>query len=284
MQCSTKMKIVSWNVNGIRAILKKGHFQNFLDVEKPDIICLQEIKAQKHDVEIDFKEYFEYWNPAIRKGYSGTALFSKIEPTSVKYNFPESVSEKYLFKDDYGDTNDEGRIITAEFEKFFLVTVYTPNVKRDLSRLKLRAEMWDKAFLEYMKMLEKSKPVVFCGDLNVAHTEDDLARPKDNIGNAGFTDEERARFSQYLENNFTDTWRMFVSGNGVYTWWSNLGGARNRNVGWRIDYVLVSNKIKNLVKSAHIFDKTLGSDHCPVSIEIDYNVHPAEFEPATSRV
>lgn len=263
------MKIVSWNVNGIRAILKKGNLQEFLEKENPDIICLQEIKGEKSLIDIDFENYKEYWNPATRKGYSGTAIFSKTEPISVTYNLPENISKDYNFIDEYGDTNDEGRVITAQYKDFYLVTVYTPNVKRDLTRLPLRENVWDRAFLSYMQSLEKIKPAIFCGDLNVAYTEDDLARPKDNVGNAGFTDEERAGFGKYLESNFVDTWRMFVQGNGVYTWWSNLGGARSRNVGWRIDYILVSKKLETLVKSAHIHDQILGSDHCPVAIEID---------------
>lgn len=263
------MKIVSWNVNGIRAILKKGNFQEFLEAEKPDIICLQEIKGEKSLIDIDFKDYFEYWNPAVRKGYSGTAIFSKAEPLSVTYNFPENLCKDSKLEDGFGHTNQEGRVIAAEYEKFFLVTVYTPNVKRSLERLNLRYDQWDKLFLKYVKELESKKPVIFCGDLNVAYTEDDLARPKDNIGNAGFTDEERLGFGKYLEAGFVDTWRIFVQGNGVYTWWSNLGGARSRNVGWRIDYVMVSKTLKQLVKSAHIQDQTLGSDHCPVAIEID---------------
>lgn len=263
------MKLASWNVNGIRAILKKGNLQDFLSQENPDIICLQEIKGERSLIDIDFKDYFEYWNPAQRKGYSGTAIFSKAEPLSIAYNFPEDLAKKYHFEDGYGDLNTEGRIITAEYEKFFLITVYTPNVKRDLTRLKMREEQWDKAFLEYIRGLENKKPVVFCGDLNVAYTEDDLARPKDNIGNAGFTDEERSGFGKYLENDFLDTWRMFVTGNGIYTWWSNLGGARSRNVGWRIDYFLVSKKLEKNVKSAKVFDKVLGSDHCPITLEVD---------------
>lgn len=263
------MKIASWNVNGIRAILKKGNFQEFLEVEKPDIICLQEIKGEKSLIDIDFKDYFEYWNPAVRKGYSGTTIFSKIEPLSVTYNFPENLCKDSKLEDGFGHTNQEGRVIAAEYEKFFLVTVYTPNVKRSLERLNLRHSEWDKLFLKYIKELESKKPVIFCGDLNVAYTEDDLARPKDNIGNAGFTDEERLGFGKYLEAGFVDTWRIFVQGNGVYTWWSNLGGARSRNVGWRIDYIMISKSLEKLIKSAHIHNKILGSDHCPVSIQIE---------------
>lgn len=263
------MKIVSWNVNGIRAILKKGNLQEFLAAEQPDIICLQEIKGEKSLIDIDFKDYFEYWNPAERKGYSGTAIFSKTEPLSVSYNFTEDLCVDHKLLDEFGDTNSEGRVITAEYENFFLVTVYTPNVKRGLERLGLRQGEWDKLFLKHLKKLESRKPVIFCGDLNVAYTEDDLARPKDNIGNAGFTDEERGGFDEYLKAGFVDTWRMFVQGNGVYTWWSNLGGARSRNVGWRIDYIMVSESLQKLVKRAYIHDKTLGSDHCPVAIDIN---------------
>lgn len=263
------MKIASWNVNGIRAILKKGNLQEFLATEQPDIICLQEIKGEKSLIDIDFKDYFEYWNPAERKGYSGTAVFSKTEPLSVTYNFPEDFCKDSKLEDEFGHTNTEGRIITVEYKNFFLVTVYTPNVKRGLERLGLRHSEWDKLFLKYLKKLESKKPVIFCGDLNVAYTENDLARPKDNIGNAGFTDEERSGFGEYLKADFVDTWRMFVQGNGVYTWWSNLGGARSRNVGWRIDYIMVSESLQKLVSQAYIHDKVLGSDHCPVAIDID---------------
>lgn len=263
------MKIASWNVNGIRAILKKGNLQEFLAVEQPDIICLQEIKGEKSLIDIDFKDYFEYWNPAERKGYSGTAVFSKTEPLSVTYNFPEDFCKDSKLEDEFGHTNTEGRIITVEYKNFFLVTVYTPNVKRSLERLGLRHSEWDKLFLKYLKKLESKKPVIFCGDLNVAYTENDLARPKDNIGNAGFTNEERSGFGEYLKADFVDTWRMFVQGNGVYTWWSNLGGARSRNVGWRIDYIMISKSLQKLVSQAYIHDKVLGSDHCPVAIDIN---------------
>jgi exodeoxyribonuclease-3 len=200
------MKIASWNVNGIRAILKKGNLQEFLAVEQPDIICLQEIKGEKSLIDIDFKDYFEYWNPAERKGYSGTAVFSKTEPLSVTYNFPEDFCKDSKLEDEFGHTNTEGRIITVEYKNFFLVTVYTPNVKRSLERLGLRHSEWDKLFLKYLKKLESKKPVIFCGDLNVAYTENDLARPKDNIGNAGFTNEERSGFGEYLKADFVDTW------------------------------------------------------------------------------
>lgn len=263
------MKIASWNVNGIRAILKKGNLQEFLAVEQPDIICLQEIKGEKSLIDIDFKDYFEYWNTAERKGYSGTAVFSKTEPLSVTYNFPKDFCKDSKLEDEFGHTNTEGRIITVEYKNFFLVTVYTPNVKRSLERLGLRHSEWDKLFLKYLKKLESKKPVIFCGDLNVAYTENDLARPKDNIGNAGFTNEERSGFGEYLKADFVDTWRMFVQGNGVYTWWSNLGGARSRNVGWRIDYIMISKSLQKLVSQAYIHDKVLGSDHCPVAIDIN---------------
>jgi exodeoxyribonuclease-3 len=272
------MKIVSWNVNGIRAILKKGNLQEFLATENPDIICLQETKADDStmkgiagELEEKLGGYKIYWNSAEKKGYSGTAIFSKYEPIRILRNFSDEYTKKYNFTDKYGDTNTEGRILVLEFKNFILSTVYTPNAKEDLTRLPMRHKNWDVAFLEYMNDLEKDlkKPVIFCGDLNVAYTENDLARPKENLGKKGFTDEERAGFGKYLESNFVDTWRMFVEGNGVYTWWSNLGGARSRNVGWRIDYILVSKKLETLVKSAHIHDQILGSDHCPVAIEID---------------
>ena len=239
------MKIISWNVNGIRAVHKKDLFVPFVKKYKPDIICLQETKAEQHQSEVDLPEYEEYWNSSsTKKGYSGTAIFSKEKPIKVMPDIPKEIAKKYkLVADKYGDANAEGRVICAEFKNFFVVTVYTPNAKDDLSRVPLRHKVWDKAFLAYMKALEKKKPVVFCGDLNVAHIPDDLARPKENIGKKGFTDEEREGFQNFVDAGFVDTFRMFTKGNGHYTWWSHFAGARARNVGWRIDYFLVSAKL-----------------------------------------
>jgi exodeoxyribonuclease-3 len=263
------MKIISWNVNGIRAVHKKGLFVPFLNKYKPDIICLQETKAEQHQSEVDLPLYEEYWNSASRKGYSGTAIFTKTKPISVALDIPKDIAKKYKgLKDKYGEANGEGRVIAAEFKDFFVVNVYTPNAKDDLSRISMRHDMWDKAFLAYMKQLEKKKPVVFCGDLNVAHTPDDLARPKENVGKKGFTDEEREGFQNFVDAGFVDTFRMKTSGNGHYTWWSHFAGARARNVGWRIDYFLVSAKLKPKVKSASILPEVIGSDHCPIVLEL----------------
>lgn len=262
------MKIISWNVNGIRAVHKKGLFVPFVEKYKPDIICLQETKAEQHQSEVDLPEYEEYWNSAQKKGYSGTAIFTKEKPISITLNFPEDILKKYKLEDKYGDPNTEGRIIVAEFSVFHLVTVYTPNSKDDLSRIPLRHLGWDKAFLEYVEKLDKKKPVIFCGDLNVAHTLDDLARPKENVGKKGFTSEEREGIDNFIKAGFIDTFRMFTRGNGFYTWWSNFGGARDRNVGWRIDYFFASKKLKDKITSARIHPDVLGSDHCPISLEI----------------
>lgn len=262
------MKIISWNVNGIRAVYKKGMFLPFIKKYNPDILCLQETKAEKHQSEIDLPEYKEYWNSAERKGYSGTAIFSKVKPKEIILGFPEDIEKKYKFADKYGDPNKEGRITTAEFEKFFVVSVYTPNAKDDLSRIPLRYKKWDPAFLEYVKNLEKKKPVIFCGDLNVAHTPLDLARPKENKGHKGFTDEERKGIDNIIKNGFVDSFRIFTQGGGHYSWWSHFANARARNVGWRIDYFFVSKKLEGKVKSAKILSEVFGSDHCPVMIEI----------------
>ena len=263
------MKLYSWNVNGIRAVLRKGTFQSFLAEHSPDIICLQETKAERGQVEIDLAGYHEYWNSAVKKGYSGTAIFSKELPLKVTNGFPHAFAKRYAFADELErDSAEEGRVVTAEFKKFYVVTVYTPNAKEDLSRLKLRHQHWDPAFLAYCKLLEKKKPLIFCGDLNVAHTELDLANPKPNRGKKGFTDEEREGFQNFIDAGFIDTFRIFTQGNGHYSWWSHFAGARARNVGWRIDYVLVSSALKKSVKRATIHADVLGSDHCPVSIEI----------------
>jgi exodeoxyribonuclease-3 len=264
------MKIYSWNVNGIRAVVKKGTFQKFIADHQPDILCLQETKAERGQAEVDLTGYSEFWNSAEKKGYSGTAIFTKQQPLKVTNGFPASFAKQFSFADELQrDSWNEGRVVTAEFKKFFTVTVYTPNAKEDLSRVKLRHEHWDPAFLQYLKALEKKKPVVFCGDLNVAHTELDLANPKPNRGKKGFTDEEREGFQNFVDAGFVDTFRIFTQGNGHYSWWSHFANARARNVGWRIDYVLVSASIAAKVREAKIHADVMGSDHCPVSIRID---------------
>lgn len=264
------MKIYSWNVNGIRAVHKKNVFVPFVEKHKPDILCLQETKAQQGQSEVDIDGYEEYWNSAERAGYSGTAIFTKIKPTKVSNDFVDELSKKYGLKaDNYGDPAKEGRVITAEFDKFYLTTVYTPNAKDDLTRVPLRHKQWDPAFLAHVRELEKDKPVVFCGDLNVAHTEDDLARPGPNKGKKGFTDEEREGFQNFVDAGFVDTFRIFTKGNGHYTWWTHFANARDRNVGWRIDYFLVSEALKDKVKSAKIHADVMGSDHCPISIDLN---------------
>lgn len=262
--------LVSWNVNGIRAVHKKGLFLPFIEQYQPDILCLQETKAMQGQAEIDLPQYEEYWHSAVRKGYSGTALFTKTKPLVVTNGFPEKIVKKFhLSRDEYGDPCAEGRVIAAEFEEFYVVTVYTPNAKEDLSRVPLRQQQWDPAFLAYCQSLEKKKPVIFCGDLNVAHTEDDLANPKGNVGKHGFTDEEREGFQNFIDAGFVDTFRLFQQGKGFYTWWSHFAKSRERNVGWRIDYFLVSAMLKKRVKEAKILPEVLGSDHCPVLLVIE---------------
>ncbi|MSR71636.1 MAG: exodeoxyribonuclease III, partial [Candidatus Taylorbacteria bacterium] len=215
------MRIISWNVNGIRAVVKKNIFLPFIEEFKPDILCLQETKAQEHESPVDLPQYDEYWNSALKKGYSGTAIFTKQKPISIFNGLPEKIIKKYgLVADEYGDPCTEGRVITVEYEDFYVVTVYTPNAKDDLSRIPLRYKQWDPAFLAHCKDLEKKKPVIFCGDLNVAHTPDDLARPKENEGVKGFTKEEREGFQAFIDAGFIDTFRIFNKGNGFYTWWS----------------------------------------------------------------
>lgn len=266
-----RMRIVSWNVNGIRAVERKGLFQPFLASLNPDIICLQETKAQEHEVDANFDGYEQFWYSANKKGYSGTAIASRVPSLSVVTGLPAALVKKHNFENDpYGNPNDEGRVVTMELEHFYLVTAYTPNAKGDLSRLALRHEKWDPAFLHYLKTLQKKKPVAVCGDLNVAHTSDDLANPKSNVGKAGFTTEERKGFESLLEAGFVDSFRMFTQGNGHYTWWSNFSNARANNVGWRIDYFLVSQALVPHVKSASIHAELMGSDHCPVSLDLDF--------------
>ncbi|MDB5160937.1 MAG: exodeoxyribonuclease [Candidatus Saccharibacteria bacterium] len=267
---SKTLKIYSWNVNGIRAVVRKGAIQEFMEKHQPDILCLQETKAQQGQAVIDFPGYEEFWNSAERPGYSGTAIFTKIKPLRIINGFPEDFAKKYNFIDHKTvDTAKEGRVMAAEFEKFWLVTVYTINAKDDLSRLPLKYEHWDPAFLAYVRELEESKPVIFCGDLNVAHTEDDLANPKPNRGKKGFTEEERKGFQNMIDAGFIDTFRMFKQGNGFYTWWSNFANSRARNVGWRIDYFVASGSLKDKIKEAAIHADVLGSDHCPISITLD---------------
>lgn len=262
------MKLYSWNVNGIRAVVNKGAFQAFMEQHQPDILCLQETKAQPGQAEIDLDGYHEYWNSADKKGYSGTAIFSKIKPLQVINGFASDIAQKYNLTDDsYGDPTREGRVISAEFEDFFVVTVYTPNSKGDLTRLNLRHEQWDPAFLEHVQMLNNRKPVLFCGDLNVAHQEIDLANPKPNVGKHGFTSQERAGFDEFLKAGFIDTYRAAnPDQEGAYSWWTHWARARERNVGWRIDYWLASREIIDRVSNPQIHPSVLGSDHCPVSI------------------
>jgi exodeoxyribonuclease III len=255
-------------VNGIRAVLNKGDFQRFMATHQPDILCIQETKAQRNQVEIDLPDYEEYWNSAEKKGYSGTAIFTKHSPLDVIEGIPVEIASKYSLTDSYGDTTKEGRVLTLEFEHFYVSTVYTPNAKDDLSRIPMR-QAWDPAYLEFMVSLQSMKPVVFCGDLNVAHTELDLARPTENEGKKGFTQEERSGIDAIMKSGFVDTFRIFTPGNGFYTWWSHWGGARERNVGWRIDYVITSKDLVPIVQKANIHPEVLGSDHCPVSIQMN---------------
>lgn len=264
------MKIYSWNVNGIRAVVKKGEFQKFMAEYQPDILCLQETKAEQGQAVIDLEGYVEYWNSSQnKKGYSGTAIFTKTTPKAVINDIPEEFAAAAgLEADNYGSSNHEGRVIAAEYDNFYVVTAYTPNAKDDLTRIPLR-EKWDAAMIAYCADLQKKKPVIYCGDMNVAHTEDDLANPKPNVGKKGFTAEERSGFDKWLSAGFVDTLRMFKTGNGFYTWWSHFANARARNVGWRIDYFLVSESIKDKVKTAEIHPSQIGSDHCPISVDMD---------------
>ncbi|EGQ0536919.1 exodeoxyribonuclease III [Listeria monocytogenes] len=250
------MRLISWNVNGLRAAVKKGFLEYFEEVDA-DIFCLQETKLQEGQIELDLPVYKDYWNYAVKKGYSGTAIFTKVEPLSVQYGLgiPEH------------DT--EGRVITLEFEEFFMVTVYTPNSQAELKRLDYRMTFED-AILEYVKNLDKTKPVVLCGDLNVAHEEIDLKNPKTNRKNAGFSDEERAKFSAFLDAGFIDSFRYFYPDlTDAYSWWSYRMNARARNTGWRIDYFVVSERLKDKLVDAKIHADVLGSDHCPVELELN---------------
>lgn len=264
------MKVYSWNVNGIRAVEKKGALKKFIEQEQPDVICFQEIKAHPDDIDLEYPEYEKFWSPAAKKGYSGTAIWTKIEPNSVSYGLPESlISEYKLDSDAYGDPSSEGRVMAMSFDDFVLVTVYTPNSKGDLSRLELRERQWDPAFLSYVRKRAEDKPVLFCGDLNVAHQPIDLANPKPNEGKHGFTKEEREGFDKILAAGFTDTFREFhPEKTEAYTWWTHWANARARNVGWRIDYFLASKLMLPMIKSAAIHADVMGSDHCPISVDI----------------
>jgi exodeoxyribonuclease-3 len=264
------LRLYSWNVNGIRAVMRKDILLPFVKDHDPDILCLQETKASEVQAGLNLTGYNLYWYSAEKPGYSGTAIFSKPKPLSVVNGLPVSIIKQYKVSGDiYGDPNKEGRIMVAEYDKCFVMTVYTPNAKEDLSRLELRYKHWDPAFLEYALQLEKTKPVIFCGDLNVAHTADDLANPGPNEGKKGFTKEERAGFDTFVQAGFIDSFRMFHSGNGHYSWWSHFANARSRNIGWRIDYILVSGRLKKFLRSADIHPAVIGSDHCPVSIEME---------------
>lgn len=274
--------LYSWNVNGIRAVLKKGVLQELLQSKNPDFLCLQETKAKKDQVEVDFPYYQEIWNSADRAGYSGTAIFAKNHQSlqSTELNLEHFLATQtdpeitkilnQLHQDQYGAPLNEGRITTVETPHFYLVTVYTPNSKNDLSRLNLRHDLWDPLFLYYIKYLEQTKPVVFCGDLNVSHQEIDLARPKQNTKNAGFTQEEREGIENYIKNHFLDTFRTLHPETIKYSWWSHWGHARENNVGWRIDHFFISEILKKHLLSAEIHDQILGSDHCPISITLQF--------------
>jgi exodeoxyribonuclease-3 len=263
------LTVHSWNVNGVRAVLKRGALQSFIAAHQPDVLCLQETKTGRDAVDLRLPGYQVFWNGAETPGYSGTALITRTEPLTVRTGFPKALARRFSLVDAAGrDTAAEGRVITAEFERCFVVNVYTPNAKDDLSRLPLRAGHWDPALLAHCRQLERRKPVVLCGDLNVAHTPLDLARPQPNVGRKGFTDEERRGFQAFIDAGFVDTLRLFRQGNGHYTWWSRAANARARNVGWRIDYVLVSTGLRDDVRAAEIHADVTGSDHCPVSIAL----------------
>lgn len=254
------MKLISWNVNGLRAVVNKG-FKDFFDKESADIFCIQETKMQEDQIDISineiFKNYNSYWNSAEKKGYSGTAVFTKQKPLNVSYGIGIEEHDK------------EGRVITLEFENFYLVNCYTPNSKRELERLDYRQE-WEDEIRNYLVTLDKKKPVIYCGDLNVAHKEIDLKNPKTNRRSAGFTDEERNKMTELLDSGFTDTFRyLYPDKEDAYTWWSYMFKAREKNVGWRIDYFIVSKSIEKKIKESYIFSEVMGSDHCPVGIDID---------------
>lgn len=249
------MKLISWNVNGLRACMKKG-FMDYFNRENSDIFCVQETKIQEGQVNLELEGYYKYWNYAVKKGYSGTAVFTKSKPISVKYG---------IEIDEY---DQEGRVITLEFEKFYLIDAYTPNSRRELERLDYRMS-WEDIFLKYMKRLDNSKPVILCGDLNVAHEEIDLKNPETNRKNAGFTDEERQKMTNMLESGFIDTFRyLYPQKEQAYTWWSYMRKARERNSGWRIDYFIISERLKDFLKDSIIHSDIMGSDHCPIVLEM----------------
>ena len=253
------MKLISWNVNGLRACVTKG-FLDFFREADADIFCIQESKLQEGQIDLDLPGYFQYWNYAVKKGYSGTAVFTRKEPLSVQYGIGRE------------EHDQEGRVITLEYPDFYLVTVYTPNSQSELARLDYRMK-WEEDFLAYLKKLEKKHPVVFCGDFNVAHQEIDLKNPKTNRRNAGFTDEEREKFTQLLESGFTDTFRYFYpEREQAYSWWSYRFKAREKNAGWRIDYFCVSDCLRDRLEDAKILAEVLGSDHCPVELDISLNL------------
>ena len=251
------VKCISWNVNGLRAVMNKGFMESFMSLDA-DIFCLQETKLQEGQIALDLPGYQQYWNYAEKKGYSGTAVFTRLEPLSVSYGIGIPEHDR------------EGRVITLEFEEFWFITVYTPNSQDGLKRLDYRCR-WEDDFRAYLKGLEKTKPVIFCGDLNVAHEEIDLKNPKTNHKNAGFSDEERAKMTQLLGRGFTDTWRFFYPDlEGVYSWWSYRFKAREKNAGWRIDYFITSNSIDDKLREAKIHTQVMGSDHCPVELDVDF--------------
>ena len=268
------LKLYSWNVNGLRAVIRKGAFRTFIDECQPDILCLQETKAKQGQAEIDLPSYREYWNSATKPGYSGTAIFSKIEPIQVVNGLSPDIIDRFDWAiDTYGNPNDEGRVIAAEFDRFWLVTVYTPNAKDDLTRIPLR-QLWDTAFLAHIRRLQEQKPVIFCGDLNVAHNDIDLARPKQNIGKKGFTAEERAGFQACVDAGMIDSFRtLHPDRTEAYTWWSQMANSRARNIGWRIDYFLTSPSLLPHYVSSDVHMDITGSDHCPVSLVIDDNLN-----------
>lgn len=254
------MKLVSWNVNGLRAVINKGFANFFIEIDA-DIFCIQETKMQKEQIDDNmqqiFKGYYSYWNSAVKKGYSGTAVFSKKKPINVTYGI--GIEEH----------DQEGRVITLEFDKFYLVNCYTPNSKRELERLDYRM-VWENEFRKYLLKLDKKKPVILCGDLNVAHNEIDLKNPKTNRRNAGFTDEERGKMTELLSSGFTDSFRfLYPNKEDCYSWWSYMFHAREKNAGWRIDYFIVSKSIEDKIKDSYIYSDIMGSDHCPVGLEID---------------
>jgi len=253
------MKFISWNVNGIRACLSKG-FLNYFHEMNADFFCIQETKCQEGQVNLELDGYFQYWNYAKKKGYSGTAIFTKHKPMNVRYGVGDAIDE------------EEGRIITLEYDQFFLVNVYTPNSQRDLARLPFRL-YWEDRLKDYLIQLNEHKPVIYCGDLNVAHTEIDLKNAKSNVGNSGFTYEEREKMTELLSSGFTDTFRYKNPElTGAYTWWSYMNKVRERNIGWRIDYFIVSNSLNDHIKEVAIHSDVYGSDHCPIFLELDWNI------------